>query len=311
MKRPLIGCLLAALFLAGCGSPASHPAAASSSGPPAGSFPVTLAAAGGSVTIARRPTRIMSLSATATEMLYAIGAGSQVVAVDKYSTDPANAPRTGLTGYETGPESYVPYHPDLVILAQDESGHLVAELSQLGIPALLLPPAPTIAASFGQFEELGQATGHVGAARREVAYLNARINQIAKSVGSKVNGRTIYHEEDPALYSATSSTFIGQLYARLGLVNIADAAARGGNQYPQISAEYLLKADPDYVFLADDVCCGQSVATFAKRPGFAQLRAVRLHRVFVIPDQIASEWGPRTVDFLAMVARDLTQGGGT
>jgi iron complex transport system substrate-binding protein len=311
VKRPPLVALLAGVLLAGCGSPAAHQAASSGAASPTTAFPVTISTADGPVTIPHRPTRIMSLSATATSMLYSIGAGPQVVAVDKYSTDPANAPRTGLTGYETGPESYVPYHPDLVVLAYDQSGHMVSQLAKLGIPALLLPAAPTIAASFQQFEELGRATGHEAGARAEVAYLGSRLAQIARSVGNRVRGMTYYHEEDPTGYSATSDTFIGQLYARLGMVDIADAAAHGGNQYPQLSREYVVKADPDFVFLADDECCAQSAATFAGRPGFAALKAVRLHHVFAIPDPIASEWGPRMVDFLAMVAKDVTQGTGS
>jgi len=90
------------------------------------------------------------------------------------------------------------------------------------------------------------------------------------------------------------------------MVNIADPASSGGNDYPQLSTESLIEANPDYVFLADGDCCGQSAATFGKRSGYSTMRAVRLHHVFNIPDSIASEWGPRVVVFLQMVAHDLT-----
>jgi iron complex transport system substrate-binding protein len=305
MKRLMIGGLLLTLFLSGCGS--SKPTTTTSS-PATGGFPVTVHTATGTVTIEQRPSRIMSLSATATGMLYAIGAGPQVVAVDKYSTDPPNAPRTRLTGYETGPESYLPYHPDLVVLANDQSGGMVHELGLLHIPALLLPAAPSIAASFQQFETLGLATGHVTAAQQEVGAINTRLNAIVRAVGNHAKGLTYYHELDPTLYTATSRTFIGALYARLGMVNVADPAAHGGNQYPQLSAEFLIRANPDFVFLADSVCCGQTPNSFGRRAGFRVLRAVRLHHVFSIPDPIASEWGPRMVDFLTMVAHDVDPG---
>jgi iron complex transport system substrate-binding protein len=268
-------------------------------------FPTSVKTAGGTVTIPSRPTRIMSLSATATEMLYAVGAGHQVVAVDKYSTDPKSAPRTTLTGYETGPESYISYHPDLILLAQDESGKLVADLNSLHIPTLLLPAATTLADTYQQFLEIGQATGHEAAARTEVASIKAKLDAIVRQVGTKDKGLTYYQELDPTLYTATSQTFIGSLYARLGMVNIADPAGRGGNAYPQLSAEFLLKANPAYVFLADSVCCGQSPKSFAKRPGFSNLSAVKHGHVFSIPDPIASEWGPRVVDFLHLVADDV------
>ena len=267
-------------------------------------FPVTVVAANGPVTFAARPTRIISLSATATQMLYGIGAGPQVVAVDKYSTDPANAPRTGLTGYESSAEDYVRFHPDLVVLAFDQNG-LFKQLAILHIHALLMPPAQNLAETYSQFVQLGRATGHSYAANKEVASIRHQLATIVRAAGHQAKGLTYYQEIDPTLYTATSKTFIGALYARLGMVNIADAAGRLGIGYPQLSAEYLLKANPDFVFLADDQCCAVSAKSFALRPGYAQMRAVRLHHVFAIPDPIASEWGPRVVDFLRTVAHDL------
>lgn len=304
MKRSIIAGLVAVSILGGCSSSPSATSGAASTA--SGTFPVTIAVADGKVTVPTRPKRIMSLSATATEMLYAIGAGPQVVAVDEYSTTPRNAPRTNLSGYETGAESYLPYHPDLVILAQSE-GAVIPQLEALHIPALLLPPANTIADSYSQFEELGSATGHVTGAATETSYIRSQLAAIASSVGSGAKGNTYYVELDPTLYSAASHTFIGGVYARLGMVNIADsAAASSGNQYPQLSAEYLLKANPDYVFLADSVCCSATATSFASRPGFSSLRAVKLHHVFSINDSIASEWGPNIVTFMQMVAHDVT-----
>jgi iron complex transport system substrate-binding protein len=270
-------------------------------------FPVTVAAANGTVTIPTRPTRIMSLSASATTMLYDMDAGHQVTAVDTYSTYPAKAPRTPLTGYETGPESYVPYHPDLVILAQQQNGTLAAQLADIGIPALVLPPATTLGDTYKQIAVLGKATGHVAAAAEESAAIKAQLAAIVRSVGSKGHGVTYYHELDPTLYTATSDTYIGALYKMLGMVNIADGAIATGNNYPQLSAESLIQASPDDVFLADDNCCGQTAATFSARPGYSTIRAVRLHHVFLIPDAIAAQWGPRVVTFLRMVADDLTR----
>lgn len=294
---------LASGLVSACTSTTSPPSVPSSSS--AATFPVTVSASNGDVTIPARPTRIMSLSASATSMLYDIGAGRQVVAVDKYSTDPPNAPRTPLTGFETGPESYVPYHPDLVVLAQDETGDIASQLEALGIPTLVLPAAASISDTYDQITVLGEATGHRSRAASENASIRSRLEAIVRSVGSRGRGVTYYQELDPTLYTATSDTFIGSLYEALGMVNIADVASSGGNNYPQLSTEALIKADPDYVFLADGDCCGQNATTFAKRPGFSTMRAVRLHHVFVIPDSIASEWGPRVVTFLQMVADDL------
>ena len=304
MKRTLIAGLVAMSILGGCSSSPSTNSGASVTG--TGTFPVTVTDAAGKVTIPTRPIRIMSLSATATEMLYAIGAGHQVVAVDQYSTTPRNAPRTNLSGYETGAESYLPYHPDLVVLAQSE-GAVISQLQALHIPALLLPPANTIADSYSQFAELGKATGHEEGAVTEVSSIADQLTSVAATVGSRAKGATYYQELDPTLYSVASHTCRGASYSSLRMVNIADsAAASSGNQYPQLSAEYLLKANPDYVFLADSVCCGASATSFAARPGFATLKAVRLHHVFAINDSTASQWGPNIVTFLQIVAHDVT-----
>jgi iron complex transport system substrate-binding protein len=311
--------LLAAL-LAACGSTATHPPATTTVGAPASaagapaptggssaSFPVRVTAANGDVTIPARPARILSLSPTATEMLYAIGAGPQIAGVDKYSTDPPDAPRTRFDGTE-GAESYVPLHPDLVVIWSDSTGKLAGQLATLHIPALLLPPAATIDDTYSQLMVLGRATGHAAEAARESASIREQLDSITRSVGNRAKGVTYYHEVDNTLYTATSKTFIGALYARLGMVNVADPADHGGSGYPQLSAEYLVKADPDYVFLADTVCCHESAATFAARPGFPAMTAVREHHVVGLPDPIASQWGPRVVDFLRDVAAAVTRG---
>lgn len=304
MKRLVTAVVLAGL-LGGCTSGA-RPAAAPS-GQPTQAFPVTVTTQDGPVTIAARPKRIVSMSATATEMLYAIGAGPQVVAVDKYSTDPPGAPTTNFTGSETSPEGYMTFRPDLVVVAFDTGGNLVAQLKLLDVATLLLPPARSLTDTYDQFKELGLATGHVAAADAEVASIRARLDAITAAVGNRAKGLTYYQEIDNTLYTATSKTFIGALYSRLGMVNVADPADKQGSGYPQLNAEYLISANPDLVFLADTVCCAQTAATFAARPGFSTLRAVQQGHVYPLVDSVASEWGPRVVDFLQTIANDVEQ----
>jgi iron complex transport system substrate-binding protein len=287
--------------LSGCtgSKPSAAPAGQASE-----AFPVTVTAANGAVTIPASPKRIVSMSATATEMLYAIGAGPQVVAVDKYSTDPSNAPRTNFTGSETSAEGYMTFRPDLVVVAFDTGHSLVAQLKLLHVATLLLPPAASLIDTDDQFKELGAATGHLAAANAEVASIGHHLDAIAASVGGRGRGFS-YQEIDNTLFTATSRTFIGALYSRLGMVNIADPADHEGSGYPQLNAEFLIQANPDFVFLADTVCCGQTAATFGARPGFSKLRAVQEGHVFPLVDSVASEWGPRVVDFLQTIADDI------
>lgn len=267
-------------------------------------FPVELKTTYGLVRIPSRPTRILSLSASATQMIYAVGAGHQVIGVDKYSTYPPNAPRTSFTGYETSAEDYLRLRPDLVVLAFDQS-NMVSQLALLHIPALVEPAASTLASANQQMVQLGVATGHASQARAEVALLDRKMTAIVAKAHGNGHNKTYYIELDPTLYSATSDTFIGAVFARFGMRDIANAAGHG-SQYPQLSAEYLLKANPDYAFLADTICCGQNERTFAERPGFSNLRAVRLGHVIDVNDSYASEWGPHSlVTFANIIARVL------
>ena len=120
-------------------------------------------------------------------------------------------------------------------------------------------------------------------------------------------GLSVYHELDPTLFSATSKTFIGQVYSALGLKNIADAADSAGFGYPQLSAEYVVSASPDIIVLADTVCCGQKASTVASRPGWHHISAVRTGSIVRIHDSIASRWGPRLVDFFRAVSSALAR----
>jgi iron complex transport system substrate-binding protein len=303
MRRIWIPALIFALAsasLAACGG-SGAPAAKKASG-----FPVAVASGDGTVRISHRPTRILSLSPSSTQMLYAIGAGSQVVGVDKYSTFPPDAPRTKFTGYETSAEDYVGLRPDLVILAYD-SNNLVSQLAKLGIPTLLIPPATTIPGANHQLVELGQATGHAKGAANAINVVEQDLRRVAATIGERARGESYYVELDPTLYTATSATFIGALFSIFHMVDIANPAGRHGSAYPQISSEFLLRQNPDYVFLADTVCCAQTATTFSHRSGFSVLRAVRLGHVFGVNDSVASEWGPHSLEqFLADVARALT-----
>ncbi|MBO0893688.1 MAG: ABC transporter substrate-binding protein, partial [Acidimicrobiales bacterium] len=195
--------------------------AVASAGKGGGGFPVSVSSGGGTVRIASRPSRILSLSASATQMLYAVGAGRQVVGVDKYSTYPRGAPKTQFSGFETDAEDYLPLHPDLVVLAFDP-GHLVAQLKDLHIPTLVMPAPSTLTGAYGQIRELALATGHRAGGARSVASVQGLLARTVAAAGSKAHGRSYYIELDPTLYTATSSTFIGALLSRLRMRDVAD-----------------------------------------------------------------------------------------
>jgi iron complex transport system substrate-binding protein len=251
---------------------------------------------------AATPRRIVSLSPTATESLFAIGAGKQVVAVDDQSDYPKQAPRTSLSGYTPNVEAIAGYRPDLVILSGD-ANDVVGGLRKLGIRVLLQPAATNLAEAYGEIVQLGAVTGHKRSAAALVRRMRKSITKVARAAPKR--HLSVYHELDPTYYSATSKTFIGRIYKLFGLSNIADAADSSGSGYPQLSGEYIVSANPGLIVLADTRCCGQSAATVASRAGWSGIAAVRNHRVLSIDDSVASRWGPRIVDFVRAVGKAL------
>ena len=288
----------AAIALAACG--ATPPT--SSSNTTSVAFPVTInEAAGATVTIAKQPHRIVSLSPTATEMLYAINAGAQVVAVDEQSNFPANAPTTKLSGFTPNIESIASYNPDLVVASDDASG-LVHGLGALNIPTLIEPAAKHLADTYAQIAQLGAATGHAAEADSLDTKMRSDIAGIVGSVSKPSRTLSVYHELDDTYYSATSNTFIGQAYVLFGLKNIADGATATAPDYPQLSAEYIVASSPDLIVLGDTKCCHQDIHSVGGRPGWSSISAVKSGQVVGVDDDVASRWGPRVVDFLRLIA---------
>jgi iron complex transport system substrate-binding protein len=293
----LVAAALVAVLVASLG-PASAAA-------PRPLFPVTVRAANGPVTLEKRPQRIVSLSPTATETLFAIGAGRQVVAVDALSNYPPQAPRTALSGYRPNVEAIVGYRPDLVVTRSD--GGLAARLKEIGIPVLVDPEAASLPDAYRHGRQLGHATGFPRKARALVASMKRQVAATVASVGARGRGLSLYHELTTDYYSATSKTFIGRIYRLFGLTNIADAAASPGNVYPKLSAEHILVSNPDMIFLADAKCCGQGFEAVAARPGWSNVTAVQKRLVFALDDDVVSRWGPRVVVFVRQVAAGITR----
>ena len=250
------------------------------------------------------PHRIVSLSPTATESLFAIGAGPQVVAVDDQSDYPKRAPRTSLSGYTPNVEAIAGYRPDLVVLS-DDANDVVAGLGKLGIRVLLQPAAKNLGEAYAEIRQLGAVTGHRRGAAKVVTAMKKTIAKVVKSTPKR--RFSVYHELTPDFYSATSNTFIGRIYKLFGLRNIADAADSSSTGYPQLSGEYILSANPNLIVLADTRCCGQSAKAVASRPGWSGVAAVRTGAVVGIDDSVASRWGPRVVQFVRAVGKALSR----
>jgi iron complex transport system substrate-binding protein len=268
---------------------------------------VTIEAPNGTVTIDERPERIVSISPTSTEVLFAVGAGSQVVAVDSLSNHPPEAPVTDLSAFTPSVESIAAFDPDLVVLSFDPNGEVIPGLDALGIPVILHPTAANLSDAYAQWEQIGAATGHLADAVALVATTDAAIMDAYGSVPESSGAISYYYEIDPTFYSSTSSTFIGEVLAGTGMVNIADPADEDGFGFPQLTAEFIVGEDPDFIILADTSCCGQSASTVAERPGWDTMTAVREGQIIELDDDVASRWSPRIIQLVEAVVAPLIE----
>jgi len=249
------------------------------------------------------PSRIVSLSPTATEMLYAIGAGDQVIAVDDFSNFPAETAdkMPGISGYTPNIEAILALEPDLIV-TDGSNPDLIEQIERVGIAHWAGTAAVGLDDIYAQIEQLGAATGHLDTAVTLTADMTTRVDAVLARIAELDNEPlSFYHELDPTYYSVTSETFIGTVYGLLGLVNIADAIEEESYGYPQLSAEFILEADPDLIFLACTKYCGETFDTVAARPGWDALVAVTNGNVIELDDDIASRWGPRIVDHIEQV----------
>jgi iron complex transport system substrate-binding protein len=260
-------------------------------------YPVTV----GDLTLDAQPMRIISLSPTATEMLYAVGAGAQVVAVDEYSNYPDEAAALGtmLSGFEPNIEAISGFMPDLVIASYDP-GTLVEQLGALNIPVFIANAATSIDNVYEQIEQIGLLTGHADAALQLAAQMQTEIEAAIAGVVPPVEPISYFYELDNTLYSVTSNTFVGQIFNLFGLRNIADNV-ESGNDYPQLSAEVVVSSDPYLIFLADTKCCNETAATVAARDGWGGLKAVTNNHIVELDDDVASRWGPRIVELVVAI----------
>lgn len=286
-------------------SDASEEASMTSEAPMAdGDFPVTIESEAGSFTLDEAPQSIISLSPSATEILFAIGAGDQVVATDTYSTFPEEAPTTDLSGFDPNVEAITGYDPDLVVISND-ANDLVASLTELDIPVLINPAPADIEAGYAGMAELGIATGHVDETAAAIEDLRAQIDEaLAKAPEPGDEPIRVYHELDDTYFTASQYGFIGSVYAEMGAVNIGDEADADQTGFPQMTEEAVIAADPQVIVITDQV--DYTAEDVANRPGWEDITAVREGNIVTVNADIASRWGPRLPEFVNSAAEALS-----
>jgi len=176
-------------------------------------YPLVISSGGYSTTISKKPTRIISLSPSATESLFEIGAGKQVLAVDSLSNYPKSAPITELSAFEPNVEAIAALKPDLVVLSVDAMKSMVVKeaLEKLKISVLMEQAPETLSQAYKEIEVLGAVTDHTSDAKKVTFKMAALIKSIVNRTKKTVK-ITFFHELDNTLYSVTSETFIGRVY---------------------------------------------------------------------------------------------------
>ncbi len=268
-------------------------------------FPVTIDAPNGPVTIEERPERIVSISPTSTEVLFAVGAGDRVVAVDSLSNHPPEAPVTDLSAFTPSIEAIAAFEPDLVFLSFDPNQDVIPGLEALEIPVILHGTAFDLDDAYAQWEQVGAATGHLPEAVQLVADTQVTLDDLYEAVPAGAADLSYYYELDDTYFSLTSASFVGELLTPTGMANIADTEDADGFGFPQLTSEYIVGSDPDLILLADVICCGQTAETVAERPGWDSMTAVIQGQIVELDDDIASRWGPRIVDLVGDVVEAI------
>ena len=297
MNRHQRNCILFLVLLVGCILPfGARPVAAASIS--------VVGDDGVRISLAHPPHRLIALAPSVTEVLYALGLGPRMVAVDKNSDYPKAVgvlPR--VADYYGGPnyEKILQLKPDLIVAAAGITPQAgLIKLRGLHLAVLVTNPT-TIAGILRSITLVGTATGVPVTAARVTAGLQARIDRVKQALQGIVSRPRVYYEIDTTLYTAGHGSFIDSLISLAGGTNIA---AQIHNPYPQLSAEKIIAADPQVILLGDTKF-GGSVARVDARPGWSAITAVRMHHVYAFDDDLASRPGPRIVDGLEAMARML------
>ncbi len=306
MFRKLLFTLLIVLLLAACNPARTSTPAAVPTEPPSTS--ITLAdGLGRTVTLARPAQRVVSLTPAGTEILFAVGAGAQVVGRDMFSDYPAEAAAVQDIGGSMGDynlEAIVALQPDLVLAGGINPPELVASLENLGLTVYFLSNPASMEEMYTKLETVAQLTGHESETAALVESLTARVAAVDEKLRPLSSAPTVYYELDATPYTAGPGSFVDMLIRRAGGINIG-AALQG--EWATISLEELLVQDPSIIILGDSAW-GESPETVAARPGWNALTAVQTGQVFPFDDNLVSRPGPRWVDGLEALARLLHPG---
>jgi iron complex transport system substrate-binding protein len=296
-RKLIFGLLTLTLVLAACA-----PAAA-----PATSGMTITDGLGRAVTMSGPAQKIVSMAPSNTEILFAIGAGSQVVGRDEFSDYPAEAKSLPSIGGSMGQYSYeqvAALKPDLVLASGINTPEQVKALEDLGITVFYLGNPSTLEELYANLELVAQLTGRVTEAAALVESLKARVKAVDDKLAGVTDKPVVFYEIDASdpnkPYTTGPGTFIDLLIARAGGQNLPGLT----DAYPQVSLEQIVLANPAVILLGD-AFYGTTPEAVAGRPGWSKIAAVTNDRVLPFDDNLVSRPGPRLVDGLEALAQAI------
>ena len=243
------------------------------------------------------PKRIISLSPSITEILFEIGSGNQVIAVDNLSNYPNEAPITDISAYDPNIEAISLLNPDLVILSYNIK-NLKTALKKIGIETIYLPAPLNFEDILDQIDYLGLQTGNEDKAKKLISKMKNRMKTLQK-LRENEKATKIYHEIDPNYYSPSKFSFIGDIYQKLNYKNVADKADISNLGYPKLSPELIISENPDLIVLPGKD--NKYVEKVKLRPGWGYIEAVKKNNFLLTNNDIASRWGPRILNFASIL----------
>lgn len=263
---------------------------------------------GNEITLEGPAQKIVSLSPSMTESLFALGAGDRIIARESNSTYPEEAQEIEDIGaiWEGLPvEKIVSLEPDLVVAAEIISPDQVNQLRDVGLTVFWQENPEDFQGLYENLEEIARLVDQGPEEDELVSSLKERVSAVEKKLEEVDEEPLVFYEldaTDPSNpYTVGAGSFISYIINKAGGQNLGDALEGG---YPQISSEEIIAQDPDYILLGD-AQYGVTAQAVAERPGWDQLTAVQEGRVVEINDDLVSLPGPRLVEGLEEVAKKI------
>ena len=302
---------VSAMLLSGCGTTADQTNEKDKTTQSAqqNAYPMNVKdATGKEVEIKQEPSKIITLSPSITETLFALGLGDKVEGVtsnDDYPKEATEKPKVG--DMNPNIEKIISLEPDFVMIDESSMSTAEAGLAQLrdaGITVFVVPTANSFDETYASIELIGKVTNKEDEAKKIVADMNAKIADVQQKINdSNVKERSVFVEtsDAPDIYTAGNNSYMQEMFDLIGANNIAKD---GGENWYKIDAEAIVKGNPDVIIVKYDYV-PNIVNKIKKRDGFDTITAVKENQIVQVDDNLTSRTGPRLADGLEEIAKAI------